>query len=91
MVIRGLSEIPGITRDLSNRGIYFYLDLADNALLGKDFEFLVELPPEMTFLARCSIRCRGRVVRTDNSSRLLTGIAAEILDYSIQREAETSA
>ena len=86
-VMIGQREIPGFTRDLSNRGVYFYLDMAESAPIGGDFEFMVELPPEITLSTCCSIRCLGHVVRTDNTSRQLTGIAAEILHYSIQREA----
>jgi hypothetical protein len=87
-VIVGQREIPGFTRDLSNRGVYFYMDLADSAPIGGDFEFLVELPPEITLSTCCSIRCQGQVVRTDDTSRQLTGIAAKILHYSIQRDAK---
>jgi len=86
-VFVGKREISGFTRDLSNRGVYFYLDQNDAAPLGEDFDFLVELPPEITLSTCCLIRCQGRIVRTDNTSRQMTGIAAEILNYSIQREA----
>ncbi|MFZ1086042.1 MAG: PilZ domain-containing protein [Terracidiphilus sp.] len=86
-VFAGQDEISGFTRDLSNRGVYFYLDTNNAAPLGEDFEFLVELPPEITLSTCCSIRCQGRIVRTDDTSRQMTGIAAEILHYSIQREA----
>lgn len=87
-VIIGGREIPGFTRDLSNRGVYFYLDLTDSALIGRDFEFRVELPPEITLSTCCLIRGQGRVVRTDSTSSQYAGIAAEILHYSMQREPE---
>jgi hypothetical protein len=86
-VFSGKRAISGFTRDLSNRGVYFFLDMIDGALLGGDFDFMVELPPEITLSTCCSIRCQGHVVRTDRTSRQMTGIAAEILHYSIQREA----
>jgi hypothetical protein len=86
-VFAGTREITGFTRDLSNRGVYFFLEVNDAAPHKGDFEFLVELPPEITLSTCCLIRCQGRVVRTDTTSRQMTGIAAEILDYSIQREA----
>ncbi len=85
-VIVGPREIPGFTRDLSNRGVYFYLDLADSALIGSEFEFRVELPPEITLSTCCLIHGKGRVLRTDRDSRQYAGIAAEILHYSMQRE-----
>ena len=86
-VIAGSSELTGFTRDLSNRGVYFFLDLPENVTLDGDLEFLVELPPEITLSTCCLIRCQGRVVRTDGPTREMTGIAAEIVQYSIQREA----
>lgn len=85
----GDREIPAYTRDLSNRGVYFYLGLTDLPLFDHDFEFLVELPPEITLSTCCRIRCRGRAVREEKTSNNLTGIAAEILDYAILRDALT--
>ena len=86
-VIQGKREVVGFTRDLSNQGVYFFLEVAEGAPLGAEIEFLVELPPEITLSTCCSILCKGRVVRCEDTSRQLTGIAAEILNYSIQREA----
>ena len=86
-VIFGDREIPAYTRDLSNRGVYFYLGLADGILIDSDFEFMIELPPEITLATCCRIRCRGRLVRKEKTFMNLTGVAAEILDYSILWEA----
>lgn len=86
-VILGQREISGFTRDLSNQGVYFFLDAAGIAAIDGEIDFLVELPPEITLSTCCSIRCQGRVVRREDTSLQLTGIAAEILKYSIQREA----
>ena len=85
-VLVGDREIPAYTRDLSNRGVYFYLSLADSAMIDRDFEFLIDMPPEITLSTRCRIRCRGRAVRKESALMSLTGVAAEILDYSILRE-----
>jgi hypothetical protein len=87
----GRREIPGFTRDLSNRGVYFYLDMAESAPIGGKFEFVVELPPEITLSTCCCIRCEGRVVRTERASGQLTGIAAEILHYSFEENAAACA
>ncbi|HEV2486028.1 MAG TPA: PilZ domain-containing protein [Terracidiphilus sp.] len=78
-------EIPAYTRDLSNRGVYFYLALADSALIDSSFQFLVELPSEITLSTGCRVRCRARLVRKEMTSKNFTetGLAAEILDYSI--------
>ena len=88
-VIAGGQEISAFTRDLSNRGVYFYLGLSDSALIEQDFEFLIEMPSEITLASSCRIRCRGRLVRKETMSKNLTGagVAAEILDYSILRDA----
>jgi hypothetical protein len=80
-------QIPAYTRNLSNRCVYFYLALGDSELVNLEFEFLVELPPEITLSTCCRIQCRGRVVRKERASDNLTGVAAEILDYSILRQA----
>jgi hypothetical protein len=90
-VLIGGREIPGFTRDLSNDGVYFFLDLADKAHISGDFEFLIELPPEITLSTYSLVRCRGRVVRTDHASMQMTGIGARILKYSIEREEALSA
>jgi PilZ domain len=87
-VIVGENEIPAYTRDLSNRGVYFFLTLPDSTLIDRDFEFLIEMPSEITLTSSCRIRCCGKLVRKEVTSRNLTGagIAAEILNYSILRD-----
>jgi hypothetical protein len=59
----GDREIAAYTRDLSNRGVFFYLAVCDSQLIDGDFEFVVELPPEITLSTCCRIRCKGRAVR----------------------------
>ena len=87
-VIAGDHEIQAYTRDLSNRGVYFYVTLPDSTLIERDFEFLIDMPSEITLTTSCRIRCRGKLVRREVTARNITGagIAAEILDYSILRE-----
>lgn len=85
-VLIGDREIPAYTRDLSNRGVYFYLDLPHSNLVDRNFEFTVKLPPEVTISTYCSIRGRGRMIRKENISGSLMGIAAEILQYAILRD-----
>jgi hypothetical protein len=81
----GGHNIPAYTRDMSNHGVYFYLALADSKLIDHDFDFVVELPPEITLSASCQIRCRGRAVRREKAVRNLAGVAAEILSFTIDR------
>jgi PilZ domain len=82
----GDGEIAAYTRDLSNRGVFFYLPLTGGAQIDHEFEFMVDLPPEVTLSTCCRIRCKGRVVRMEESEINFTGIAAEILEYSILRD-----
>jgi PilZ domain len=82
----GDREVSAYTRDLSNRGVYFYLALSDSKLLDCDFEFVVELPPEITLSSCCRIRCVGRAVRREENQPNLAGVAAEIFQYSILRD-----
>jgi hypothetical protein len=81
----GGHPVLGYTRDLSNQGVYFYLSTADCARIEGEIEFLIDLPPEITLSSRCQIRCTGRVLRMGLSEKDLTGIAVQILDYSISR------
>ena len=83
----GDREVPAYTRDMSNKGVYFLMDLEDSKLIPDEFEFIVELPPEITLSTCCRIRCSGRSVRRETASKGLAGVAAEILNYSILREA----
>jgi hypothetical protein len=83
----GDREIPAYTRDLSNRGAYLYVALSDSTQIDREFEFTVDLPPEVTFATCCQIRCRGQAVRTEGAAMSLTGMAVEILEYSIFRGA----
>lgn len=78
-------EIQTYTRDLSSRGVYFYLTVADCALIDCNLLFLVDFPAEVATQNECRIRCRGRLVRREKTSRSATemGLAAEILEYSL--------
>jgi hypothetical protein len=87
----GDREVAGFTRDLSNKGVYFYVEASERPEPGEEFEFVVELPPEITLSNSCLIRCQGRVARTDMTPRNETGIAAEILEYRILNEMRTQA
>jgi len=85
-VLAGKREIPGFTRDLSNQGVYFYLDLDEEAQISGDIDFLINLPPEITNSTCCMIRAQGRVVRADKRTPgQLAGIAATILHYSMDQ------
>jgi hypothetical protein len=85
VVVTGDHAISGYSRDVSDRGVYFYLNDSDSTKIDSDFEFLLKLPPEITFSTWSSIRGSARLVRKDPTPKDSTGIAAEILQYSIVR------
>jgi hypothetical protein len=56
-------EHPAQTRDVSARGICFYVDYAIQA--GSAIDFTLTLPPEITLTESIRVRCKGRVVRVE--------------------------
>ncbi len=73
------------TRDVSARGICFYLDSAIAA--GSPIEFTLTLPPEITLTESIRVKCKGRVVRVDDAT--LGGkvaVAAVIDEYEFLSE-----
>ena len=50
-------------RDVSARGICFLMDSPIGE--GSEIEFTLTLPPEITLTESIRVRCKGRVVRTD--------------------------
>ena len=53
------------TRDVSARGICFYVDSSVEA--GAAIEFTLTLPPEITLTESIQVRCKGKVVRVDST------------------------
>jgi hypothetical protein len=60
------AEKSAQTRDVSARGICFYLDSSVEA--GAAIEFTLTLPPEITLTESIQVRCKGKVVRVDGAS-----------------------
>lgn len=48
-VMREGREVSAYTRDMSNRGVFFYLAMVDRGLLESDFEFVIEFTPDSNF------------------------------------------
>ena len=59
----GSHEKDAQTRDVSARGICFYLE--DAIETGSGIEFTLTLPPEITLTEAIRVRCKGKVVRVD--------------------------
>jgi len=73
------------TRDVSARGICFYVDTAIQA--GSAIDFTLTLPPEITLTESIKVRCKGRVVRVeagDSGGKL--AVAAVIDEYEFLAE-----
>ena len=81
----GTLEKSAQTRDVSARGICFYVDSAIAA--GSPIEFTLTLPPEITLTESIRVRCKGKVVRVDEGD--LEGrvaVAAVIDEYEFLSE-----
>jgi len=81
----GQQEKTAQTRDVSARGICFYVDSAIAA--GSSIEFTLTLPPEITLTESIRVRCKGKVVRVDDAAtdgRI--AVAAVIDEYEFLSE-----
>jgi PilZ domain len=72
------------TRDVSARGISFYIDSAVTE--GSPIEFTLTLPPEITLTESIRVHCTGKVVRVEPQTPGRVGIAAMIERYEFLAE-----
>jgi PilZ domain len=80
-----IQEESSLTRDVSARGAFFYLDskLAE----GTPVEMILTLPAEITLTENIRVRCKGkvvRVVRAIDGGKI--GVAAVIDQYDFASE-----
>ena len=76
----GAGEAAAETKDVSARGVFFYLD--SKVAEGSPIEFTLTLPPEITLTESIRVRCTGKVVRVDQDDpNHQVGIAAAIDQY----------
>jgi hypothetical protein len=79
------SEIANI-RDVSARGICFYLESA--VAQGSPIGFTMTLPPEITLTESIRVQCKGHVVRVDDGRQDgKLAVAAVIEEYEFLPEA----
>ena len=72
-------------RDVSARGISFYLD--SSIVQGSPIAFTLTLPPEITLTESIRVQCKGRVVRVDEGeSNGKLSVAAVIEEYEFLPE-----
>src|ERR1700755_1828577 len=82
----GTQKRSAQTRDVSARGISFYVDspIATGSLI----EFTLTLPAEITLTESIRVRCKGTVVRIDDeASNGKMAVAAVIDEYEFLSEA----
>jgi predicted lipoprotein len=81
----GAGEFSAQTRDVSARGICFYMD--SPMIPGSEIEFILTLPPEITLTESIRVRCKGKVVRADtNPVEGKVPVAAVIDEYEFLAE-----
>lgn len=75
------------TRDVSARGICFFVD--SSMAVGASIEFTFTLPPEITLTESIRVRCKGKVVRVDEGNPdHKVAVAAVIDEYEFLSEAQ---
>jgi len=80
------TKMEGTTRDLSARGVYFFVE--QDSLFDRTVEFTVVFPKEITGLTSLMVNCVGSVLRVETSDNGKIGVAAEIQRYEFVRTAE---
>jgi len=77
---------PAQLRDVSARGICFYLESA--IVQGSPIGFTLTLPPEITLTESIRVQCKGRVVRVEEGGADgKLAVAAVIEEYEFLAEA----
>jgi len=77
------------SRDVSSRGVYFFLPEAIPS--GSLVEFTLTLPPEITLSGPIDVRCLGRISRVDADGPGRVGLAAQIARYEFLHGTEKAA
>jgi hypothetical protein len=75
-VEKGRVRLPAVTRDVSARGIYFFMDA--EAFFDQEVEFTLTLTPEITRTQCIRVLCNGHVIRVDRQGPDRVGLAARI-------------
>jgi hypothetical protein len=83
----GEKEKAAQTRDVSARGICFFVD--QTIASGSAIEFTLTLPPEITLTESIRVRCKGKVVRVDEGGTDgKMAVAAVIDEYEFLSESQ---
>ncbi len=71
-------QLPAYTRDISSRGICFFLD--SPLEIGSNFEFTLTLPADITLTEPLHVRCTAHVVRVEQPADKSGLAIAAIID-----------
>lgn len=83
----GAREIWAFSRDISTRAVYFRtVGEEETPPIGQVLEFVIKIPPSMSYSKPCFIKGRGHTIRIDDLGGDETGVVVEILDYDIESE-----
>ena len=83
----GDREIWAFTREISTRAVYFRTaEEGENPSIGEPLDFLIKIPPSMSYSKPCFIKGRGRTLRIDDLGGEETGVVVEMLEYDIGSE-----
>jgi hypothetical protein len=83
----GSRKIWAFTRDISTCAVYFKTaGEEESPPIGEILEFVIEIPPSMSFSKTCFIKGRGRTIRVDNPGGNDSGVVVEILEYDIESQ-----
>jgi hypothetical protein len=74
-VTTGQHSIAASTKDISDRGLFFFTDARFE--LGSEIDMVIMLPEEVGLPLSGMVCCHGRIVRSDSGSGQY-GVAAEI-------------
>jgi PilZ domain len=79
------SAMAAQTRDVSARGICFYVEAP--LAVGSEIDFTLTLPPEITLTESIRVRCKGKVLRVDSElADAKVPVAAVIDEYEFLSE-----
>lgn len=80
-------DIWAFTRDISTRAVYFRTDEEEGRLpIGEVLDFVIKIPPSMSYAKPCFIKGRGRTIRIDDLTGQEAGVVVEILEYDIESD-----
>lgn len=83
----GKQEIWAFTKDISTRSVYFRTAGEDDRpSIGDLLDFVIKIPPSMSYSMPCFIKGKGRTIRVDDLGGNEAGVVIEIIDLSIQSQ-----